>query len=82
MAKTKEELDLATIRIKPYWNRFFPGYVIPTEGVGPQQLGKGKLYIFFFIICVYNVVPAVPLVQGTVRISVEDFPPAVEVETH
>jgi hypothetical protein len=44
MAKTKEELDLPTIRIKPYWNRFFPGYLIPTEGVDPQQLGKEKLY--------------------------------------
>jgi hypothetical protein len=46
MAKTKEELDLATIRIKPYWNRFFPGYLIPTEGVDPQQLGKGKFILF------------------------------------
>ena len=43
MAKTKEELDLPTIRIKPYWNRFFSGYLIPTEGVDPQQLGKEKL---------------------------------------
>jgi hypothetical protein len=46
MAKTKEELDLASIRIKPYWNRFFPGYVIPTEGVDPQQLGKEKLRLY------------------------------------
>jgi hypothetical protein len=63
MAKTKEELDLATIRIKPYWNRFFPGYVIPTEGVDPQQLGKEKLY-FFSIMCVSKTVPAIPSVQG------------------
>jgi hypothetical protein len=46
MAKTKEELDLPTIRIKPYWNRFFPGYLIPTEGVDPQQLGKENFSFF------------------------------------
>jgi hypothetical protein len=60
MAKTKEELDLATIRIKPYWNRFFPGYLILTEGVDPQQLGKEK---FFSLIYVYNIEPDLLLVH-------------------
>lgn len=42
VARTTEELDLSTIRIKPYWNRYFPGYVLPTEGVDQRDLEELK----------------------------------------
>ena len=29
--------------IKPFWNRFFPGYAIPTETAEPQLLGNYKI---------------------------------------
>jgi hypothetical protein len=40
MAQSREELDLATIRIKPFWNKFFAGYAIPTKEADPKDLGK------------------------------------------
>jgi hypothetical protein len=39
LAVSPEQLDLASYRIKPYWNWFFKGYSIPTEGVEPNIIG-------------------------------------------